>query len=84
MFLLGFSNRWSGSVIQGGMKVTTANFYLNNAHHFIEYMRQTPPRSSRLTQRQFGTITRELKMGLKSQVVVHQMATKCANVSHLP
>ncbi|XP_069580779.1 uncharacterized protein [Brachyistius frenatus] len=78
---------WIKCVLMGGMKVTTVAFYLKNILNFVNYMRETPPRYSRLNQRQMSSIVRELQMGLKSlrrEVVVHQMATKRSKVRNLP
>ncbi|XP_035478727.2 uncharacterized protein LOC118299259 [Scophthalmus maximus] len=75
------------SVVEGGMKITTAKFYLQNTLHFIKFMTGIPPKTCRLTRVQFTSVERELKMGVRSlqrRVVVHQMSTKRLKISKLP
>ncbi|XP_047186374.1 uncharacterized protein LOC118292847 [Scophthalmus maximus] len=78
---------WSRSVVEGGMKITTAKFYLQNALHFVRFMTGIPPKTCRLTRVQFTSVERELKTGVRSlqrRVVVHQMSTKRIKISKLP
>ncbi|XP_029281577.1 uncharacterized protein LOC115003793 isoform X2 [Cottoperca gobio] len=78
--------KWCNKLARG-MQETTVEFYLKNNLQFLNYMQQTPPRSSRLTKVNMTAVIRDIKVALKSLkrlLVVHQTSVKQEKYSKLP
>ncbi|XP_075968221.1 uncharacterized protein LOC142971548 [Anarhichas minor] len=67
-----------------GMQVTTASCYLQNIYHFVQYLKEAPPKGSRLTMG--TTIVRAVKASLENlnkPVLLHRMKVKDTKMSQL-
>ncbi|KAJ4918478.1 hypothetical protein JOQ06_022060 [Pogonophryne albipinna] len=79
---LGDQNRirgWVKYLAKNGMALTTTLHYLKNVRQFLEYLKETPPKNSCLSQLDLVKVIREVKMSISSwnrPVVLHQMKIK--------
>ncbi|KAJ4919178.1 hypothetical protein JOQ06_022164 [Pogonophryne albipinna] len=82
MQFMGDQNRirgWVKYLTKNGMALTTTLHYLKNVRQFFEYLKETPPKNSCLSQLDLLKVIREVKMSISSwnrPVVLHQMKIK--------
>ncbi|XP_051553439.1 uncharacterized protein LOC127440720 isoform X3 [Myxocyprinus asiaticus] len=77
---------WISSLRQAKIKETTIQHYVLNVAQFMNYVRDTPPLSCRLSKQVLVRIQRELRGLLKSikrGVALHQMSMKQVKVSRV-
>ncbi|KAK1875121.1 Cytoplasmic tRNA 2-thiolation protein 1, partial [Dissostichus eleginoides] len=70
---------WAGYLVDCGMVRTTSLHYLKNVRQFLVYVQETPPKTSRLGQKNVRMGIRYLKSVIKGwnrHVVQHQMSVK--------
>ncbi|KAJ4924326.1 hypothetical protein JOQ06_000566 [Pogonophryne albipinna] len=70
---------WVKYLTKNGMALTTTLHYLKNVRQFFEYLKETPPKNSCLSQLDLLKVIREVKMSISSwnrPVVLHQMKIK--------
>ncbi|KAJ8396807.1 hypothetical protein AAFF_G00014060 [Aldrovandia affinis] len=75
---------WARHVQKGGIQVTTARFYMLNIRNFVDYMKEMPPKHSRLNMPKWTVVSRTIKQALLTmgrKVVLRQLAVKAGKVS---
>ncbi|KAJ4921925.1 hypothetical protein JOQ06_022189 [Pogonophryne albipinna] len=77
---------WVGYLVDCGMARTTSLHYLKNVRQFLVYVKETPPKTSCLGQKDLVMGDRYLKSVIKGwnrHVVQHQMSVKGPKLEHL-
>ncbi|KAJ8396465.1 hypothetical protein AAFF_G00017710 [Aldrovandia affinis] len=75
---------WARHVQKGGIQVTTTRFYMINICNFVDYMKETPPKHSRLNMPKLTVVSRTIRQALLTmswKVVAKDTLNKCQELS---